>query len=211
MEHAIYAFATLFVTIGPIDVASLFIALSFNANARSRQHMAVRGTAIGAGILLVFALGGEALLQVLGISMPAFRFAGGILLMLLAIDMVFARHSGLSGITPTEGEEASSKQDISVFPLAVPLIAGPGAIASVILLMGEAEGNLPGQLVVLSMLVLVLFLTLLALLAAGRIVDLFGVTGVNVITRVLGIILAALAAQYLLDSLSKSGVLNASG
>ncbi|MDX1653682.1 MAG: MarC family protein [Candidatus Competibacteraceae bacterium] len=211
MDHAIYVFATLFVTIGPIDVASLFIAISFNADAASRRQMAVRGTAVGAGVLLIFALAGEALLDALGITMPAFRFAGGILLLLLAIDMVFARHSGISGLTSIEGEEASSKQDISIFPLAVPLIAGPGAIASVILLMGEVQGELTGQLTVLLVLVVVLLLTLAALLLAGRIVGLFGITGVNVITRVLGIVLAALAAQYILDGLARSGVLGTGG
>jgi multiple antibiotic resistance protein len=107
-----------------------------------------------------------------------------------------------------EGEEADHRQDLSVFPLAVPLIAGPGAIASTILLMSEARGDMVGQSIVLIMLVIVLFMTLLALLAASRIIYLFGVTGINVITRILGIILAALAAQYLLDGLRASSLLS---
>ncbi|NIR32159.1 MAG: hypothetical protein GWN84_23240 [Gammaproteobacteria bacterium] len=123
--------------------------------------------------------------------------------------MVFARHSGLSGLTRPEDEEARRRDDVSVFPLAVPLIAGPGAIASTILLTGEAQGRWAEQLVVLAMLALVLGCTLLALLGAGRIVSFFGVTGVNVVTRVLGIVLAALAAQYILDGLHGSAVAEA--
>lgn len=206
-DHAINAFVTFFVTIGPLDIASLFMALAAGIDSQSRRRMAFRGTAISGLILVGFAVGGDWLLSALGIGMPAFRVAGGTLLMLLAIDMVFARHSGLSGLTPLEGEEADQRQDLSVFPLAVPLIAGPGAIASTILLMSEARGDMVGQSIVLVMLALVLFMTLLALLAASRIVHLFGVTGINVITRILGIILAALAAQYLLDGLQASGVL----
>jgi len=202
----VHAFVTFLVTIGPLDVASIFGALSADAQAAERRRMAVRGTVIAAVILLLFALVGEALLQSLGISLPAFRVGGGILLMLLAIDMVFARHSGISGLTTPEDEEAVHRQDVSVFPLAVPLIAGPGAIASTILLMGQAEGNLLHQAAVLAMLLVVLASTLLALLATGPIMRLFGVTGVNVITRVLGIILAALAAQYIIDGIRHSGL-----
>lgn len=189
-------------------MASFFIALSAHDDIQLRQRMAIRGTAVAAVILYIFALAGEYLLDALSIGMPAFRFAGGILLLLLAIDMVFARHSGISGLTPVEGQEADSKPDVSVFPLAVPLIAGPGAITSSILLMGEVRGDLLGQGIVLMMLGLVLLLTLLCLLIAGWIVKLFGITGVNVITRVLGIILAALAAQYVFDGLHNSGLWN---
>jgi len=208
LDYAIHAFATLFVAIGPIDLASLFIALSAKADAPARQRMALRGVLISTIVLVAFALGGAYLLKILGIGMPAFRIAGGILLLLLSIEMVFARHSGLSGLTSTEDQEAHRKQDVSVFPLAVPLIAGPGAITSIILLMGEVSGNLSGQLVGLAMLTLVLLLTLGSLLAAGRIVKWFGVTGVNVITRVSGIVLAALAAQYVLDGIQESGLLH---
>lgn len=202
----VHAFVTFFVTIGPLDVASIFGALAAGAQAEARRGMALRGTTIAGGVLFAFALGGEPLLGALGIGLPAFRVGGGILLLLLAIDMVFARHSGLSGLTTPEDEEAEQRQDVSVFPLAVPLIAGPGAIASTILLMGEAQGQWLHQIAVLGMLALVLLLTLAALLVAGRIVKLFGVTGVNVITRVLGIILAALAAQYIIDGLLHSGI-----
>lgn len=209
LDVAIHAFATLFVTIGPIDIASLFIPLSGRVDTEAeRRAIAIRAIVISAVILFAFALVGDRLLLALGIGMPAFRFAGGILLLLLAIEMVFARRSLL---TSGEDREAHAKEDVSVFPLAVPLIAGPGAITSIILLMSEVKGDLPGQAMVLGMLVAVLVLTLLALLAAGWIVHRFGVTGVNVITRVLGIVLAALAAQYVFDGLLQSGVLGARG
>lgn len=209
LDHALNAFVTFFVTVGPIDVASVFMALSASADHATRRRLALRGTLVGGAILLAFALGGEPLLRALGIGLPAFRIGGGILLLLLAIDMVFARRSGLSGLTRPEDEEAGRRDDVSVFPLAVPLIAGPGAIASAILLMGESQGRWVEQLVVLAMLALVLGCTLVALLGAGRIVSLFGVTGVNVVTRVLGIVLAALAAQYILDGLRGSAVVEA--
>ncbi|MFQ6022934.1 MAG: MarC family protein, partial [Acidiferrobacterales bacterium] len=162
-------------------------------------------------VLVAFALGGEYLLSALGIGLPAFRIAGGILLLLLAVDMVFARHTGLSGMTANEDEEARQREDVSIFPLAVPLIAGPGAMASAVLVMGQAQSSLSGQMVVLAMLALVLGLTLLSLLAAGYIMRFFGVTGVSVITRVAGIVLAALAAQYLLDGLRESELLRPLG
>lgn len=211
LNHAVNAFVTFFITVGPVDVASLFVALSGQADPATRRHMALRGTAIGGGVLFAFAFGGEWLLGALGIGLPAFRVGGGILLMLLAVDMVFARHSGLSGLTRPEDEEAGRRPDVSVFPLAVPLIAGPGAIASAILLMAEAGGQPLTQVIVLAMLALVLACTLAALYGAARIVGLLGLTGVNVITRVLGIVLAALAAQYVLDGLRASALLHALG
>jgi multiple antibiotic resistance protein len=204
-DLAIQAFTTFFVTIGPLDIAGLFMPLCVQADAAARRSMALRGTLVGAGVLFAFALSGAELLHLLGISLPAFRLAGGVLLMLLAIEMVFARHSNL---TIPEGQEAHSKDDVSIFPLAVPLIAGPGAITSAILLMSQVKGDWSGQLVVLGMLALVLLLTLLTLLVAARVVRLFGVTGVNVVTRVLGIVLTALAAQFMLDGLRDSGLLS---
>jgi multiple antibiotic resistance protein len=161
---------------------------------------------IAAGILFVFAFGGDFLLRTLGIGFPAFRIAGGILLLLLAIEMVFARASGIRATTRPEQEEASHKDDISVFPLAIPLIAGPGTLTSVLLLMGRAGGDPWREAAVLAMLAGVLMTTLLVLLTAGPLSRLLGVTGINVITRVLGILLAALACQFIIDGLLDSGV-----
>ena len=168
--------------------------------------MAIKGVLIAAIILFVFAFVGEFLLRALGIGFPAFRIAGGILLLLLAIDMAFARPSGIRSTTAPEQEEASHKEDISVFPLAIPLIAGPGALTSLLLLMGKAQGDILAQTVVLGVLALVLLANLAVLLAAAKVSKLMGVTGVNVINRVLGILLAALACQFVIDGILQSGI-----
>ena len=201
---ALPAFTMLFVTIGPLDVAPMFIALTPGTAAARRRDFAVKGGIIAGLVLLAFAFGGSGLMHLLGISFPAFRIAGGILLLLLAIDLVFAHRTGLSSITDSEAREAGREHDISVFPLAIPLLAGPGAITAVVLLMGSQEGNLMGQAVVIAMLLLVLAIAVLLLLAAAALMRYLGVTGINVLTRVSGILLAALAAQFLLDGLRQS-------
>jgi multiple antibiotic resistance protein len=166
--------------------------------------MAVRGTALAAGVLVVFALLGDSLLAALNIGLPAFRIAGGALLFLLAIDMVFARHSGVRAPTLREQAEAEHKKDISVFPLAIPLIAGPGAITTVLLTAGGRHESLAATGALLAMLGVVLGLTLVSLLLSARIMRLLGETGANVVSRVLGIVLAALAVQFILDGLQAS-------
>lgn len=208
LETAIVAFTTFFATIGPIDVAAVFAALTARAKPASRRWMAVRGTVIASAILLVFALFGDSVLWALGISLPALRIAGGILLLLIGIDMVFARSSGGVSTTADENREAQRKDDIAVFPLATPLIAGPGSMGAVILLMANAEGHLARQIVVGAALALVLVITLGALLVAGQISKLLGVTGLHVVSRVFGVLLTALAAQFLLDGLSSSELLS---
>jgi multiple antibiotic resistance protein len=205
-DLAVAAAVAFFVTIDPIGIAPIFAALTRRGGRGYQRRMAMAGTAIAAGVLFGFALLGEPLLDALGIGLPAFRIAGGILLLLLAIDMVFARPSGLRGTTAGEDAEAAGAADISVFPLAIPLIAGPGAITSVLLLMGRTGGDPAAVAVVLGVLGGVLAATLVMLLAAGRIARLLGVTGINVIDRVLGIVLAALACQFVLDGLAQAGI-----
>src|SRR5262249_26132914 len=158
-----------------------------------RRRIALRAVAIATGVLFAFALGGGAVLDVLGIGIPAFRVAGGILLLLLSIDLVMVRPSGLRATTQSEGAEANQRPDVTVFPLAIPLIAGPGAIASVVLAMGKVVGDPLRQALLLLVLLSVLALTALLLLAADRLLRVFGRTGLNVLTRVFGILLAALA------------------
>ena len=187
------------VVVDPIGLTPIFATLTHGESAAARRKMAVRGTLIAAVILVVFALAGDHLLRLLGIGMPAFQIAGGVLLFLLAVDMVFARHSGLRSTTEREQKEAETKKDISVFPLAIPLIAGPGALTTVLLMVGE-QGDDPAVLVaVLAVLLVVLTITLVALLLSERIMAFLGETGANVISRVLGVILAALAVQFVLD------------
>ncbi|MGL4563874.1 MAG: MarC family protein, partial [Halioglobus sp.] len=160
IETAALSLATFFATIGPLDVAAIFAALTAHSTRQHRRAMAVRGTLVATFILLLFALVGEAVLGGLGISLAALRTAGGILLLLIAIEMVFARTTGGTSTTDEEEKEAMSKQDISVFPIATPLIAGPGAMGAAILLMADAEGDLTHQLIVLASLLVILGSTL---------------------------------------------------
>lgn len=207
METAGLAFATFFATVGPLDVAAMFAALTANQTAEQRRRIAIRGSLIAGGILLTFALVGEWVLAGLGISIAALRTAGGILLLLIGIDMVFARTSGGTSITDEEDKEAVSKADISVFPLATPLIAGPGAMGAAILLMANQQGNLTGQAIVIAAMLVILLLTFLSMLLAGQLQRLLGITGMHVIERVMGVILAALAVQFIFDGIKQSGLI----
>ncbi|MFV3076736.1 MarC family protein [Niveispirillum fermenti] len=200
-------FIAFFVTIDPIGLGPLFAGLTAGMDSRHRRRTAIKGVLIGTGLLFAFAFIGELLLTSLGISVGAFRIAGGILLLLVAIEMVFARESGLRTATEDEKQEARHRADISVFPLAIPLIAGPGAMTSVVLLMGRADGDWMMQAAVLAVLSGVLLATLVCLLFAGEVGKLLGVTGINVINRVLGILLTALACQFIIDGVVESGVL----
>jgi len=203
----VHAFVTLFVIVDPIAVAAIFIGLTHGGDDSYRRRMAVRGTAIAAIVLLVFAFVGEYLFRALGITLPAFSIAGGALLFLLAIDMVLARRSGLRSTTVSEEREADQKEDISVFPLAIPLITGPGALTSVLLLMEKNSGDLILDVAVVGVVLAVMALTYAALAYATSVTRLLGVTGVNVVGRVFGIILAALAVQFILNGLKGSGLI----
>lgn len=203
MEILLNAFVVLFIVIDPVGLAPMFIALTPGTSPGYQRKMAFRGTALASIMLLVFYFVGDILLSSLGIGIPAFRIAGGALLFFLAIDMVFARQSGLRSTTTREQREAEGKQDISVFPLAFPLIAGPGALTTVLLMSSSARGAwvFGGTLAVLM---IVLGLTLVSLLYAARILQFLGETGTNVISRLFGLILAALAVQYMLDGIHSS-------
>jgi multiple antibiotic resistance protein len=187
----------------PIGNAPIFIALTHDVEAAYRREMPMRGIALATVILVAFALIGDALLKMLGIGISAFRIDGGLLLFLLAIDMVFARQSGLRSSTVDEQQEAEHKRAVSVFPLAFPLIAAPRALTT-LLLMTSLQSRSWIFISVLIALLLILGLTLLSLLMAERIMGLLGETGANVIARLLGLILAALAVQYVLDGLESS-------
>lgn len=206
-KTAIVAFMTLFVTVGPIDVAAMFAALTSKNTPAQRRYIAIKGSLIATAILLVFSILGEGLLSHLGISLPALRTAGGILLLLIGIEMVFARSSGGTSTTDDESREATLKSDISVFPLAMPLIAGPGAMGACILLTADAEDNFVLKLIVTASMLAVMTVTLLFLLIAGRLQKLLGVTGLQVITRVAGVLLTALAVQFIFDGIHTSGLI----
>ncbi|MDH5693373.1 MAG: MarC family protein [Gammaproteobacteria bacterium] len=200
-EFAINAFVILFVVTDPVGVAPVFAALCQGAPKNYARTMAIKGTAISGLILLFFMFGGHALLNALGISLDAFRIAGGFFLFLISIDMVMARQSGIRSTTPSEREEASHKDDISVFPLAIPLIAGPGTMTTLLLMMGEANGQVPYIFTILAVMISILLIVLLSLLTATRLMKLIGETGSNVVSRILGLLLAALAVQYMADGI----------
>jgi multiple antibiotic resistance protein len=208
MDLFLTAFATLFVIIDPPGCAPIFASLTHGAAAAERRKMAIRSVLVAAGILLFFGLLGEDLLRKLGISLAAFRIAGGIMLFLIALEMVFERRTERREKRVDEVNAAPEIDDISVFPMAIPMIAGPGSIASVMLLMSRSDG-LAESLVVLGALVAILLITMLALLAAGPLMRLLGHKVEAMITRILGVILAALAAQFVIDGISVSFQINA--
>jgi len=207
LETALVAFTTVFATVGPIDVAALYSGLTAGMVPAARRRMALKGTLIATLILLLFALFGETALSYLGITLAALKTAGGILLLLVGINLVLAQSSGISSTTEVEAEEAAHRQDISVFPLATPLIAGPGAMGAVVLLMGKAEGDLMLQGAVLAAIIAVMIISLICLLMATQIQRVFGVTGLNVISRIMGVLLTALAVQFIFDGIGESGLL----
>lgn len=204
LEFAITAFVTFFVVIDPIGILPIFMALTSKKNFTARQRIAIRAVLLAAVTLVVFALAGDMLFRFLGISLPAFRIAGGLLLLLLSIDMILVRPSGLRTATKAEEEEAEESGDVAVFPLAVPLIAGPGAITSVILITGKAGNDLLFHFIAILALAAVLLLCALVFLFATRLMNWLGLTGINVIGRVFGIVLAGLAIQYIVDGLAAS-------
>ena len=203
MEHLVANFVLLFIVIDPIGVAAMFAALTHGTDPVYQRRTAVRGVTLATYILFAFGLGGRWLLDTLGIGIPAFRIAGGLLLLLLSVDMILARHTGLRSTTRSEEREAEQRTDLSVFPLAFPLIAGPGALTTVLLLASSATG-LVFYVSLAVVLVMALGLTLIALLYAPMIQRLFGETGINVLNRLMGVILTALAVQYILDGLKNS-------
>jgi len=201
-ELFVSAFVTFLVVIDPPGCAPIFAGLTQGATPVHRRAMALRSVLIALGILLFFGLLGEDLLRALGISLSAFRIAGGIMLFLIAIDMVFEKRTERRENRAQEVAERET-EDVSVFPMAIPMIAGPGSIASIMLLMARSDG-LAESLVVLGALLATLALTLAALLAAGPLMRLLGHRMEAMITRLLGVILAALAAQFVIDGIERS-------
>lgn len=202
----ISAFLTLFVVIDPVAVAPMFVALTQDMASAQRRAAAVRAVAVAAAVLTVFGLFGEVLLKVAGISLDAFRISGGLLLFLIAVEMLFEKR------TPRRetrvGTEAADEHphDPSVFPIAVPLVAGPGAMATMVLLASQQGGAWPWVVTLHLIMFAVLALTLVLFLAGGRIGALLGRNGINVLTRLFGILLAALAVQIVLNGLAGYGL-----
>ncbi|WP_455207355.1 MarC family protein [Kaarinaea lacus] len=203
MDIYINAFVVLFVVVDPIAIAPLFLSFTTNNTARQRKHMVVKGVLLATAMLLVFYLFGEWLLKAMGITIPAFRIAGGILLLLIAIDMILVYQSPIRSTTSDEQHEAELKQDISVFPLAFPLISGPGALTTVLLMASNTRDNI--QMAGMIAIILVIMLaTFVVLRLAPRMTKLMGETGTNVLSRLFGLILAALAVQYMIDGIKSA-------
>ncbi|MEO1106613.1 MAG: MarC family protein [Pseudomonadota bacterium] len=196
----ITAFTTLFVVIDPFGTAPIFVAMTQDMDARARRRTAYRTCLVATGILIAFAAFGEAVLGFVGISMEAFKVAGGALLFLTALDMLFERRTKRR----EDRAEEEEHNDPSVFPLAIPLVAGPGSIATIILLSGQHPG-LQGIASAVAVMLAVMAVVLLFFLSGGLIARILGKTGLNVLTRLLGMLLAALSVQFILDGLKAFG------
>lgn len=203
MTDALNAFVVLFIVVDPIGVAWMFATFTAASSQAQQRKMAFRGVVLAGVIMYLFFFLGDGLLKWMAISLPAFRIAGGILLFLLSLEMVFARQSGLRSTTSGEQHEAELKQDVSVFPLAFPLLAGPGALTTVLLMAGQAE-VIVDRMLMMGVILLISIVSMLALLMSRPITQMLGETGANVISRLLGLILAALAVQYVIDGIHQS-------
>jgi len=203
IEQLVKFFVVFFVVVDPISLIPLFAGLTQGASARYKKKMAGKSAAIALAICVLFSLAGARFLDIMGISLSSFRIAGGTLLFLIALDMVFARPSGTRS-TSSEQEETKKREDISVFPLAFPFIAGPGALATILLSAGEVGG--PSLLFagLLADVGVVLAVCWVLMLATPRLMKVLGVTGANVVSRLSGVILAALAVQFIVDGIRGS-------
>ena len=209
-EVALPAFATLFVIIDPLGLTPLFVALTRDQPPAMRRRIARQSVLLAAGVLLLFAFFGKAILSLFGISMPAFRIAGGILLFMIAVEMLFEKRAERRQRTVAHKELPHAYQavdDVWVFPLGIPLIAGPGAITSIILLMSRHAGDTVAQAIVIAILLGVLGLTWLLFSIISHATRFLSETAVRAISRVLGIILAALAVEFVLTGLKDAGLL----
>ena len=202
-EIFISAFITLFVVIDPPGCAPIYAGLTKDASAAQARNMALRATMIAAVILTIFAFFGEALLGALHIELDSFRIAGGLLLFWIAFEMVFEKRTQRHTERADKVNADPEIEDVSVFPMAMPMLAGPGAIAAIMLLMNEAK-TASQTIEVFAALISVLALTAIALVAAGPLMRLLGDKVEAVITRLLGVLLSALAAQYVIDGLRGS-------
>ncbi|MDB9919486.1 MarC family protein [Amylibacter sp.] len=201
-ELFVTAFVMLFLVIDPIGLLPIFISLTLGNN-KNRLKIGFRACSVALGILLLFGLFGENLLNFIGIGMPAFKISGGLLLFLTAVEMLFSKR----GQRREEQTEMDAHDDPSVFPLATPLIAGPGSMATMILLLDNDASGITSTFVVLSAMVSVVFLTFIFFSLGGPFERLLGKTGINVITRLMGMLLAALSVQFVVDGLNGLGII----
>lgn len=206
VETASLALVAFLVTVDPIGLIPIFLALTGGETASSRRRIALKGTLLGGAVLVLFALVGDGALKALGIGIPAFKIAGGITLLLLAVEMVFERRVQRRSSTAVNmaEEQQHDPAGVAVFPLAMPLIAGPAAITTVILQVSAQDGDLAGRLVVLLALLVSLAAVYAALVAASLLGRVLGPTLVLMLSRMLGLLLAALSVQFVLDGVKEA-------
>ncbi|MDH4982674.1 MarC family protein [Hyphomicrobium sp. D-2] len=206
-EFLLTSFTTFFATVGPVETAVLFATLTPKMAREERAAIALRATAIASVLLLVFTLLGRTLLDELGVSIAALQTAGGVILLIIALDMIFAKPTSAFKLSQPEDEEAHTKDDIAVFPLAMPLLAGPGAMSAGILLAANTENDPLALAATVGGLALVMAITLVLLLASHQVNHMIGITAQRVLMRVFGILLAAIAVQAVFNGLAASNVL----
>lgn len=200
MDSIFNAFVTILVTIDPPGLAPLFLVLTQSMNRGERMQVAMRASIIGFGILALFAFAGVAILNVFGITLPAFRVAGGLLLFFIAFEMIFERRQERKEKSADTAITKDHIRNIAAFPLAIPLIAGPGSISATVLLSGSYTG-FAGHMALIGILAACILITWLTFVAAERIDGILGETGRSILTRLLGVILAALAVQFVADGI----------
>lgn len=199
LNYFFAVFAALFFTIDCLGVTPIFIMLTASGTKEYRRKMARKGSLTAFIILLFFAVTGSFVMDAFGISLPAFRIAGGILLLLLAIDMVMATNSPIRNENEEERQETAQRDDVSVFPIAIPLLSGPAAITLLTLFMKQAQGLFIKQALIIIALIVNMLICWLVLIFSNQLSKLLGKTGINVITRIFGILLTALACQFFID------------
>ena len=204
-ETATIAFSTFFATVDPVGVTVLFTALTASMDNREQLSVGLRGVVVAAIILIAFALFGQAILSSFGIGLPSLRASGGVLLLVVGIEMVFSKGSGKMSV-PKEGDEKADPlpSQVAICPLATPIIAGPGAMGAAVLLMADAEGDIIKQSIVMAALVVNLMLTFLFFLIGNKLRKFIGITGSEVIRRVMGVLIMALATQFLFDGIKQA-------
>lgn len=201
LDFFLSALTTLMVTVDPPGLAPIFLSLTLGMNARERRAVAMRATLIMTGVMAGFAVFGQALLETLGIGFPAFRIAGGLLLFWIAFEMIFELRGRRKNNVARTAIDEDHIRNVAAFPLAIPLMAGPGTITATMLLAGNAGGNPLKLGALVAVIALVAISCLLVFLVAERMSKLLGVTGNLVLTRLLGVILAALAVQFVIDGI----------
>ena len=209
IQTALKSFTTFFATVGPIEAAVLFAAFTPKMDRATRRKIALRATLIASMILGFFTLLGGPILNQLGVSLAALQTAGGIILLMIAIDMIFARAGSFIKLSPSEGEEAQTRDDVAVFPLATPLLAGPGAMSAGILLAANAHGEPLGLAIVAAALACVMLATLGLLMLAHELNRMLSLTAQRVLVRVFGILLASIAVQAVFNGIRASGLVGA--